>query len=94
MRGINQEDASKLHWYRFFSLPTMLICSSKDYATRADMAKQRRGKWTPVPPIKILDCGHWIQLEKREELFRLLTSFANQEAGMFNDLMDLWDSSD
>ena len=87
MRGINQDDeANILQLYKFPSLPNMLICSTKDYATRADMQQQRHEMWTQWAPVRILDCGHWIQLEKREELFLILTSFADEEVAMLNDL--------
>ena len=79
MRGINQEDEANIpHSGKFLSLPNMLICSIKDYATRADMQEQGHRKWTTGDQVKVLECGHWIQLGKREELFRLLTSFADE----------------
>ena len=86
MRGINQEDEANI-LYKFLSLPNMLICSTNDFATRADMQEQRHEKSAKLGPIRIFNCGHWIQLERREMLFRLLTNFADAEFAMLNDPM-------
>ena len=77
MRGINHSDEADIsHEKKFLTLPNMLVVSTKDYATRADMQEQRHREWAKNSQIEVLDCEHWIQLEKREELNRLLTSFA------------------
>lgn len=79
MRGVNHADEADIaHEKKFLSLPNMLVASTKDYATRADMQEQRHKEWTKETRVEILDCGHWIQLEKREDLFHLLTSFADE----------------
>ena len=71
--------------HKLLSLPNMLICSTKDYAARADMQEQRHKKWTRLGPVRIFQCGHWIQLERREQLFLLLTNFADAQSAMLND---------
>lgn len=82
MRGINHADEADIpHQKKFLTLPNMLVVSTKDYATRADMQEQRHREWTEQTKVEVLDCGHWIQLEKREELVGLLSSFADELAG-------------
>ena len=78
MQGINHADEASLpEEKKFLTLPNMLVVSTKDYATRADMQEQSHRQWTKQTRVELLDCGHWIQLEKRDELFGLLESFAN-----------------
>jgi soluble epoxide hydrolase/lipid-phosphate phosphatase len=62
------------------NLPTLLVVSSKDYATRADMGKQATAMWVKDLRIEELDCGHWIQLEMPEKLNALLEGFAGERA--------------
>ncbi|KAK0512524.1 hypothetical protein JMJ35_004541 [Cladonia borealis] len=82
MRGINHADEADIpHQKKFLTLPNMLVVSTKDYATRADMQEQRHREWTEQTKVEVLDCGHWIQLEKKEELVGLLSSFADELAG-------------
>ncbi len=81
MRGINHADEADVpHEKKFLTLPNMLVVSTKDYATRADMQEQRQKEWTKKSKVEVVDCGHWIQLEKRAQLYELLTSFADQVA--------------
>ena len=61
MRGINQEDEANVpHENKFLTLPNMLICSTNDYATRADMQEHRHREWTKKTRVEVLNCGHWI----------------------------------
>ena len=59
-------------------VPSLLIVSTKDYATRADMQKGSTAKWIRNLSIEELDCGHWVQLESPEKLNQLLEDFANK----------------
>ena len=82
MRGINHADeAHSPHEKKLLTLPNMLVVSTKDYATRAEMQEQRHREWTKQTKVEVLDCGHWIQLEKRDELVGLLLGFADELAG-------------
>jgi len=79
MQGINHADEADItHDEKFLTLPNMLVASKKDYATRADMQEQRHREWTRNPRVEVLECAHWIQLEERDELSRLLIDFAGQ----------------
>ncbi len=81
MRGINHADEADIpNEKKVLTLPNMLVVGTKDYATRADVQEQRHREWTKKTRVEILDCGHWIPLEKREELYYLLTSFADEVA--------------
>ena len=83
MRGINHADEADIpHEKKFLTLPNMLVVSTKDYVTRADMQEQRQREWAKTTKVEVLDCGHWIQLEKREELYHLLTGFADEVANL------------
>ncbi len=57
-------------------LPTLLLVSELDYVTRADMQIPKSNEWCTNLNVKILDCGHWIQLEKSDVLNGLLEGFA------------------
>ena len=82
MRGINHADEAHIpHEKKLLTLPNMLVVSTKDYATRAEMQEQRHREWTKQTKVEVLDCGHWIQLEKRDELVGLLLGFADELAG-------------
>ena len=82
MRGINRADEAHIpHEKKLLTLPNMLVVSTKDYATRAEMQEQRHREWTEQTKVEVLDCGHWIQLEKRDELVGLLLGFADELAG-------------
>ena len=82
MRGINHADEAHFpHEKKLLTLPNMLVVSTKDYATRAEMQEQRHREWTKQTKVEVLDCGHWIQLEKRDELVGLLLGFADELAG-------------
>lgn len=77
MRGVNLADEADVpEDKKPCSLPTLLVVSSQDYATRADMQTVKTKEWCPQLQIETLDCGHWIQLEKPKELTTLLVRFA------------------
>lgn len=79
MRGINLADESSLPAEaKKLTLPNLLVVSERDYATRADMQSQKAMELVESPRVEVLDCGHWIQLEKREELLKLLVGFAQE----------------
>ncbi|KAL9121424.1 MAG: hypothetical protein Q9187_002016 [Circinaria calcarea] len=77
MRGVNTADEDAVPTEkRSCPLPTMLVVSELDYATRADMQIMKSTEWCPQLQVELLDCGHWIQLERPNELMRLLERFA------------------
>jgi len=81
MRGINKADEAGFpEEDKVLTLPTRLVVSEKDYATRADVQGMRAKEWLKNPRVETRVCGHWIQLEKRDELFRLLESFVSEIA--------------
>ena len=65
---------------KVLTLPTMLVVSEEDCATRADMYLMRAKELTKNLRVETLDCGHWIPLERRDELAGLLKSFTNEVA--------------
>ncbi|ORY68268.1 putative epoxide hydrolase [Pseudomassariella vexata] len=82
MRDVNAKDEQALSKEDgFCKLPTLLIVSDEDYVTRADMQIQKSKEWVPDLRIQILHCGHWIQLQKPEEVHRLLVEFAAEVTG-------------
>ena len=47
MRGINHADEADVsHEKRILTFSNLLVESTKDYATRADLQEQRRKEWT------------------------------------------------
>jgi pimeloyl-ACP methyl ester carboxylesterase len=60
----------------FCDVPTLLVVSDRDYVTRADMQREQTLKWANRRRIEtIRDCGHWIQLERPDDLQALLEEF-------------------
>jgi soluble epoxide hydrolase/lipid-phosphate phosphatase len=57
------------------------MVSDQDYATRAEMAEQLApARLRNFRIKKIEGCGHWIQLEKRNELSEALVQFAEENS--------------
>lgn len=81
MRGVNlQDEANMSEDDRYCKVPTLLVVGDQDYVTRADMHSSNSVKWVKKLRIETLHCGHWIQLEKPDELHRLLEGFAAEVA--------------
>lgn len=79
MRGVNIADEKDIPYERkFCDLPALLVVAERDYATRADMQVPRSREWCRELRVETLDCGHWIQLEKADELTALLEGFARE----------------
>ncbi|KAJ5204661.1 epoxide hydrolase [Penicillium cinerascens] len=78
MRGVNNVDEAEIpDADRGCHLPTLLVVSEKDYITRADMNIATTKEYAPDLRVKnFADCGHWIQLERPDELHQLLEEFA------------------
>ena len=78
MRGVNDADETAISQEdRFCKVPTLLIVSDEDYVTRAEVQVMKCKEWCPDLRIEsLLGCGHWIQLERPEELHRLLEGFS------------------
>ena len=82
MRGTNHTDeAGFSDEDKVLETPTMVVVSTKDYATRADMQLSSAKKFLKNCRVETLDCGHWIPLEKRDELTSFLKSFASGTSG-------------
>ncbi|EJP66152.1 epoxide hydrolase, putative [Beauveria bassiana ARSEF 2860] len=81
MRGVNIPDESVLpDEARYCGVPTLFVAASQDFVTRADAQGANTRKWARDLRVKELDCGHWVQLEKPEELHSSLVEFAQQIA--------------
>jgi soluble epoxide hydrolase/lipid-phosphate phosphatase len=77
MRGINLADEEGIADEGLFcDVPTLLVVSDRDYVTRADMQSEQTSKWAKRLRIETMrDCGHWIQLERPDDLQALLEEF-------------------
>ncbi|MCJ1245436.1 hypothetical protein MMC30_002640 [Trapelia coarctata] len=76
IKGINDvDDATIEPEQKYLTLPNMLVVSTKDFATRPELQEMRSREWVKDLRIETLDCGHWIPLERSEELFALLEDF-------------------
>jgi soluble epoxide hydrolase / lipid-phosphate phosphatase len=82
MRGVNLPDEECItEEDRECKVPTLLVVSDLDYVTRADMQSQNTLKWAKQLRIETMrNCGHWIQLERPNELQGLLQGFAREVA--------------
>ena len=82
MQGVNAADEKDTpEEAKYLTLPNLLIVSTKDYATRADVQEQLARQWVKDLKVETLDCGHWVQLEKPNEYFELVRRFADEVAG-------------
>lgn len=82
IRGIDVADHASLPEERkHANLPTLLVVSTKDPITRADVQKNETVKWVKHLKIEELSCGHWVQLELPDKLNQLLEGFADEMEG-------------
>ncbi|KAF2972302.1 hypothetical protein GQX73_g1321 [Xylaria multiplex] len=79
LRGVNDKDEADIaDTDKRCDLPTLLVVSEEDYVTRADMQIPTTQQWVRNLTIKNLaGCGHWIQLERPDELNNMLVDFAS-----------------
>ncbi|KUJ06698.1 putative epoxide hydrolase 2 [Mollisia scopiformis] len=82
IRGLHAgEDALIPEDNKFVNVPALVILSDNDYVTRAEVAMQLSPARLKNYTIKKLEgCGHWIQLEKRDEFSQMLVDFAEGQA--------------
>jgi len=57
--------------------PTLVLWGEDDRALGVDLT-QGLGPWVPNLTVAVLDCGHWTQQERPEEVNRLLLDFLSQ----------------
>nr|KMM69529.1 hypothetical protein CPAG_05844 [Coccidioides posadasii RMSCC 3488] len=73
MRGVNAaDDALISEENKYLTLPNLFIQSTKDIAWGSETQVQKIKRWARNPRIENLECGHWPQLEKPDELFILI----------------------
>ncbi|TPX22893.1 hypothetical protein DIZ76_014774 [Coccidioides immitis] len=73
MRGVNAaDDALISEENKYLTLPNLFIQSTKDFAWGSETQVQKIKRWARNPRIENLECGHWPQLEKPDELFTLI----------------------
>ncbi|ESZ95525.1 putative epoxide hydrolase [Sclerotinia borealis F-4128] len=79
VRDFNVEDDANIPEKHIVqNAPALIIVSDEDYITRAEIAYQTASKWLRNFEIKKFEgCGHWIPLEKRDELSEALIRFAD-----------------
>lgn len=80
IQGLNDaDDAGIPDERRTVGLPTLFVNGDADYCTRAEVAGQiaQGGRLADVKLAVLPGSGHWIQLEKRDELGEILAGFAD-----------------
>ncbi|MCJ1387184.1 hypothetical protein MMC18_000024 [Xylographa bjoerkii] len=81
MQGVNSTDASGLSDERKrIDIPTLLVVGERDAITRLEIHEAGTKARTSNLRVERLDCGHWPQLEKKDELTTVLQSFAVEVA--------------
>jgi len=59
--------------------PTLIVVSDEDYVTRAEIAEQTAPARLKNYSIKkVTGCGHWIQLEKKDEYNEILINWLKE----------------
>ncbi|OQD80025.1 hypothetical protein PENANT_c040G02023 [Penicillium antarcticum] len=77
MRGVNRIDEAEVpEADRRCHLPTLLIVGEKDYVTKADVNIAVTKRWAHDLRVENFDSGYWVQLERPDELHRVLEDFA------------------
>ncbi|KAA8565107.1 hypothetical protein MFRU_008g00880 [Monilinia fructicola] len=90
VRNINEEDDAKIPEEHIVqSAPTLVIVSDAGYATPAEMAYHTSPNFLRNFGIKKFEgCGHWIQLERRDELSEALIKFADGLQAIFGQPLE------
>lgn len=79
LRGTDLSDEAHFtHEEKYLTLPNMLVVSTQDFATRADVQSGSAKEWMRGCRVERVDCGHWIPLEKPSELTALLVKFVEE----------------
>jgi len=83
LRGNDEADEAVIeNADKYLTLPNLLIVSTQDYATRPELQEMRSKEWVKKLRVVTLDGGHWIPLERKDELFPLLQEFASEVVGV------------
>jgi pimeloyl-ACP methyl ester carboxylesterase len=81
IRGVNAADEAEIADGRCH-LPTLLVVSQKDHVSRADMGIAGTKELVADLRVKSFEeCGHWIQLERPNEISAALEEFAQELLG-------------
>ncbi|TVY80775.1 Bifunctional epoxide hydrolase [Lachnellula suecica] len=80
IRDINASDDAQIpEAHKFVDVPTLVVVGDEDFITRAELAEQMsEARLRDFKIRKVEGCGHWIQLEKREEFSGILVGFAEK----------------
>lgn len=78
IRGVNLADEAEIADGRC-QLPTLLVVSEKDHVARADMGIAGTKELVADLRVKnFKECGHWIHLERPNEINDALKEFARE----------------
>ncbi|KAL3260603.1 hypothetical protein ABHI18_004445 [Aspergillus niger] len=79
IRGINTEDEASINEGEGkCPVRNLFIAAQQDYICRAEMGTMITKMNVPDAKIEMVDCGHWVQLEKPEVVNNLLIEFAKE----------------
>ncbi|RDL35200.1 putative epoxide hydrolase 2 [Venustampulla echinocandica] len=83
IRGLNAEDDAEIPEERkFVNARTLVVVSDQDYVTRAEVAEQLSAvRLRDFSIKKVVGCGHWIPVEKKDEFSEILVQFAEGAGG-------------
>ena len=75
-RHFNDEDEASLPAEKsFIEQPTLLVTCSKDPVGHPDLAEAGTRPFVKNLQVKQVDTGHWLQLEKPDEVNQILKDF-------------------
>jgi len=83
VQNLDTEDNAQIpEEHKFISIPTLVIVSDHDYVCRIEVAEQLSSNHLRNYKIKKFEkCGHWIQLERKDEFSEVLVQFAEADGG-------------
>lgn len=78
LRGVNAKDAATVtDAQRMLKVPALAVGGAQDLVSRGDQMQSAMEPWAGRGYTeKTLDAGHWLMLEKKEELSSILIEFA------------------
>jgi pimeloyl-ACP methyl ester carboxylesterase len=78
MGNMNEEDEKFANLDPKLDLPVLMITANRDIVATAEMMEKGIRQFADDMRVKKLDTGHWVQLEARDEVNKILEEFFSE----------------